>query len=319
MRGAQKKAPERKANMQKINGVEIHDDVQVKGFEDLFKYLRPEKDPDQYLDIPLDRLVEFKNHPFRVADNKDMAELVASVKEQGVLSPGIARELPDGNYEIISGHRRKRAAELAGLDRMMFYVGHFTDEEATAIMVDSNLHREDILPSEKAKAYKMRYEAMKSQGKKGGGRKLNVLEKEFNESRATIQRFINLTRLINPLMNRVDRGEIRMSQAGLISDLRKNEQEILEIILLEMPCHISIAQAKEMKQLSFNRELTREKLIEILAPIKKEEKPEQEPVRRVVFTEQTLKRYFPDYMKEADIRKVIIDLLVAWKTSAQDD
>ena len=303
--------------MQKINGVEIHDDVQVKGFEDLFKYLRPEKDPDQYLDIPLDRLVEFKNHPFRVADNKDMAELVESVKEQGVLSPGIARELPDGNYEIISGHRRKRAAELAGLDKMMFYVGHFTDEEATAMMVDSNIQREDILPSEKAKAYKMRYEAMKSQGKKGSGKKLQILVKESNESRTQIQRYISLTRLIKPLLDRVDSGEIRITQAVLIADLKRKEQEQLEIVLLETQCHISIAQAKEMKQLSFDRELTQEKLAEILKPVKKEEKPKQEPGRKVVFTEQTLKRFFPGYMREDDIKKVIIDLLETWRTSIQ--
>ena len=300
-------------------GFEVPEGVEITGTEDLFKFLKSERDESKYLDIPLDRLVEFKKHPFRVVDNKDMAELVESVREQGVISPGIARELPDGNYEIISGHRRKRAAELAGLKKMTFYVGHFTDEEATALMVDSNLHREDILPSEKAKAYKMRYEALKSQGKKGTGTKLDLLKEEMKESQSMIQRYIRLTRLIDPLLRRVDTGEIRMSQGVQISDMKRKDQEMLELILLEGPCHISIAQAKEMKQLSVDREITREKLLDILRPTKGDEVPKNEPGRRVILTEQTLKRFFPRNMTEDVIKKVIIDLLITWKTSSHFD
>lgn len=305
--------------MQKIYGVEIPEGIEISGYEDLFKWRKPEKDPAKYLDIPLDRLREFKGHPFRVVDNKDMAELVQSVKEQGILSPGIARELPDGNYEIISGHRRKRAAELAGLEAMMFYVGKFTDEEATAIMVDSNIQREDILPSEKAKAYKMRYDAMKKQSNKGSGRKLDILEKEMKESQSSIRRYICLTKLIDVLLDRVDRGEIRMSQAVLLSDLKRKEQELLETILLETACSISIAQAKLLKQLSVDREFSREAVMEVLKPSAKEEKPaEIKAGRRVSLTEQTLKRFFPVYVQETEIKKIIIDLLKEWKESSLD-
>lgn len=209
--------------MQKIYGVEIPEGIEISGYEDLFKWRKPEKDPAKYL---------------------------------------------------------------------------------------------DILPSEKAKAYKMRYDAMKTQGKKGSGLKLEALAKECEESRAKIQRYISITRLIDPLLNRVDIGKIKISQAVLLSDLKRKEQETLELILLETPCSISIAQAKEIKQLSQDRLFTKEAVLAVLDPSVDEKKTGEENAgRRVIFTEQTLKRFFPDYIQEEDIKKIMLDLLIEWKKS----
>jgi len=171
------------------------DKIQLSSFDDLFG---PEIDAgtgEQIIQVPLENLHAFKNHPFRVMDDEKMQETLESIKEHGVLVPGIARPRTEGGYEIIAGHRRKRASELAGLTEMPVIVRDYSDDEATIIMVDSNIQREDILPSEKAKAYKMKFDAMKHQGSKIGGLTLDTIGEKAGESGKTVQRYIWLSRL----------------------------------------------------------------------------------------------------------------------------
>ena len=264
-------------------------DIELTGFDNVFKFFSSSKEESVYVVIPLDHLHEFKDHPFRVEDNADMAELVKSVKEHGVLNPGIARETSDGQYEIISGHRRRRACEIAGIKEMPFFVRDYTDEEATVIMVDSNLQREDILPSEKAWAYRMRNDALKHQGKKcDGGWAIEELEKVSNDSQRNIQNYIRLTHLIPDLLERVDAGEIRFTQAVDLSYLLKPQQALVEQLIKEDGCHISISQSHELKRLKKEDALTEDGIRDILTQ-KKQPKPD-----KIVIHAGKLRKLFPD-------------------------
>ena len=196
--------------------------VKLNSFDDLFGDGQPQAGIEQVQEIALSELHEFKGHPFKVLDDEKMQETVESVREHGVLMPGIARPRAEGGYEIIAGHRRRHACELVGLDTMPMFIRNYTDDEATIIMVDSNIQREDILPSEKAKAYRMKYEAMKHQGSRAGGLTLDELGGAAGESAKTVQRYIWISRLSEPLLDMVDSGKIGIMQAVDISFLSED-------------------------------------------------------------------------------------------------
>lgn len=187
--------------------------VKLNSFDDLFGTEQPQTGTEQVQEIALSELHEFKGHPFKVLDDEKMQETVESVREHGVLMPGIARPMKDGGYEIIAGHRRRHACELVGLTTMPMFIRDYTDDEATIIMVDSNIQREDILPSEKAKAYRMKYDAMKHQGSKEGGLTLGELGEAAGESAKTVQRYIWISRLSDSLLDMVDAKKIGIMQA----------------------------------------------------------------------------------------------------------
>lgn len=260
---------------------------------------------DGSVEVPLADLHAFQNHPFHVLDDEKMEETVQSIKEHGVLVPGIARPVPDGGYELISGHRRKRACELAGLTTMPVLIRKYTDEEAVCVMVDANIQREDILPSEKAKAYRMKFEAMKHQGSREGGRTLNQLGETAGESGKTVQRYIWLSRLSDPLLNFVDDKRILLSSGVEISFLNEKEQKWVEQFIREKNVSISTAQAAQMKAYSGRKELTKAAMELIL--FDKKPKP-----RRFVLKSEKISGYFSENVTDEEIEATIIRLLDAW-------
>lgn len=217
-------------------------------------------DEQSVINVPLDKLHTFKNHPFKVLDDDKMQELVESIKENGVLTPAVVRER-DSEYELISGHRRKHACELAGIKEMPVFVKDLTDDEATIIMVDSNIQREELLPSEKAYAYKMKLEAIKRKGGRPkndaqieqnlkGKSSVDIIADETGESRATIQRFIRLTNLISDLLNLVDTKQLPVNVGVELSYLPTKDQEIVFATIDDLDIIPSIAQAKQIREYS---------------------------------------------------------------------
>ena len=198
--------------------------IKLTSYEDLFGETEQDNG-EKVVYISLDKLHSFKNHPFHVNDDTKMQETIASVEQYGVLVPGIVRPSKNGTYEIISGHRRCRACELAGMDNMPVLIRNLNDDEATIIMVDSNIQREDILPSEKAKAYRMKYDAMKRQGSKEGGLTLGELGEAAGESAKTVQRYIWISRLSDSLLDMVDAKKIGIMQAVDLSFLSEDAQQ----------------------------------------------------------------------------------------------
>lgn len=235
--------------------------------------------------IETKKLNEFKGHPFKVKEDAEMDKLVESIKENGVLNPVIVRELEDGSFEMISGHRRKRAAEIASMEKIPCIVRNLTDEEATILMVDSNLQREEILPSEKAFAYKMKMEAMNKQGQRTdltsapveqkSNRKTTreIIAEENNESREQVRRYIRLTELIPEILNMVDEKKIAFRPAVEISYLKEDEQYMLLDAMQFNDCTPSLAQAISLKKRSLENSLTAERIDEIM----EEEKSNQIP------------------------------------------
>ena len=234
---------------------------------------RDEANLEKVCELPLTKLHDFPNHPFKVEDNDEMKEMAQSVKEHGILEPGLVRPLPNGEYQIIAGHRRKMASRLANKENMPCIIRELTDEQATIIMVDSNLQREHILPSERAFAYKMKLEAMKKQGFRTDltsdqvGEKLTSVEKlsvNSPDSKSQIQRYIRLTELVKPLLDMVDNKVIAFSPAVELSYLTKEQQKWL---LKSIECNVatpSLSQAQEMKRLSQSGKLDEDKIEEIM-------------------------------------------------------
>lgn len=227
--------------------------------------------------IDADKIINFKDHPFKVKDDAEMDKLIESIKENGVLNPIIVRQTKEGKYEIVSGHRRKRATELAGLDGIPCIVRDLSDEEAIILMVDSNLQREEILPSEKAFAYKMKMEAMNKQGKRTdltlapvkqkyiqNKTSREIIAQENNESREQVRRYIRLTKLITDILNMVDEKKIAFRPAVEISYLKENEQQKLFNVMEKYDATPTLAQAVSMKKLSLETTLTNEKMDEIM-------------------------------------------------------
>lgn len=260
-------------------------------------------------EIPLEELHEFKGHPFRVLDDEKMAETVESIKAYGVLMPGIVRKRSEGGYEIISGHRRKHACELAGLKTMPVIIREYTDDEAVVAMVDSNIQREEILPSEKAHAYSMKYEAWKHQGREGG-HTLDEIGEAAGESGKTVQRYIWLSNLSENLLELVDDKTITIRVGIEISFLTQKEQAWVEELIEEENVRISDEQAKKIKDYSKDNELSKALLSEIL--LAEKVKP-----RRFVMKNDIISKYFSAETSIEEVEKTVFMLLEEWKKRNQ--
>ena len=277
---------------------------------------RADEKREKVADISLSEIDDFPDHPFRVVNDEAMSEMVESIKQQGVLVPAIARKKEDGRYEIISGHRRKMACQLAGMETMPVIVRDLDRDAATLIMVDSNLQREVILPSEKAFSYKMRLEAMKRQagrpiknnsGPVGpnylGERSNELLSEKIGESASQIKRYIRLTELIKPILDMVDEGRIALRPAVELSYLPIEEQKILLSVMESEMATPSTSQAQRIRQLSAEGHLTEDSVYAILS----EEKPNQK--EKYSFQRERLRRYIPDNLPENKVEGYVIEAL----------
>ena len=263
----------------------------------------------QIVEIPLSELHTFENHPFRVVDDENMEEMVESVKEYGVLVPAIARPRAEGGYELISGHRRKHASELAGKDTMPVIVRDCDNDEAVVIMVDANIQREDILVSERAKAYQMKYEAMKHQGK-AQGNSLQEMSEQAGESMKTIQRLICIASLDEKLLAMVDEKKLGLRQGVDLSFIPQEQQRIVYEVISEMGVSLSQEQSARIKESSRKGYLNADFLRDYLS----EKKPKP---RKVVFNQKKLDNYFTPDMSNEDIEELIVRLLDEWKEKGE--
>ena len=255
-------------------------------------------------EIPLEELHEFKGHPFRVLDDEKMAETVESIKAYGVLMPGIVRKRSEGGYEIISGHRRKHACELAGLKTMPVIIREYTDDEAVVAMVDSNIQREEILPSEKAHAYSMKFEAWKHQGREGGST-FDEIGEAAGECGKTVQRYIYISELTDTLLNYIDEKKLPIKSGVQISFLSDVEQKWVEEIIDEEDVRISEEQAIKVKEYSGKHELSKALLYEIV----KGDKPK---ARKFVMKNDIISKYFPAETSIEEVEKTVYMLLEEW-------
>ena len=265
--------------------------------------------------LALADLQPFSRHPYKVRDDEAMRDMVESIRQYGVLSPAIARPMPDGGYELVSGHRRKRACELAGLDAMPVIVRELDDDAAAILVVDSNLQREDLLPSERAFAYKLKLEALRHQGERSDltssqvGTKLRadeIIAEQDGSSRNQIQRYIRLTELIRPLLDMVDERKIAFNPAYELSFLTKDEQTMLLDAMDSEQATPSLSQAQRLKQFSQRGELN----AAVMRAIMSEEKKE---VERVTLKGDTLRKYFPASYTPKRMEETIIKLLEQWQ------
>ena len=279
--------------------------IRLNNFEDLFGRDDDQSASSEIRDVKLSELYPFKNHPFLIRQDQRMTELIASIKDNGVLVPGVARPRPQGGYEIISGHCRKYACEVAGLSEMPMFIRNVTDDMATIIMVDSNIQREDILPSEKAKAYKMKYDAIKHQGKKGDS--LKLMMEQSGESRSVIQRYIQLATLSNDLLKMVDEKKLGFTQGVNLSELSPSEQEAVFTVIQGLPGKLSVKDSDKLKAQKGN--LAEEQIKSILD--KEKSISAQSPGLHI--GGDILESYFPKGMSDAEIRKIIVELLEQWK------
>ena len=249
-------------------------DLGLTGYEELFMSTEERLDAKKprVEAIPLAALTPFRNHPFKVKEDEEMAQLMRSIADAGVLSPALARPLPDGGYELISGHRRLAACKALGMDAMPVIIRDLTDEEAVITMVDSNLQREHILPSEKAFAYKMKYDALKHQGTSSQlGTKLRtdeLLAQNSSDSRNQIQRYIRLTHLIPDILKLVDEGKIALTPAVELSYLQPSEQEMLFSVMDSDEVTPSLSQARRLRRMSEAQTLTDDAVLQLLSEVK---------------------------------------------------
>ena len=278
--------------------------VRLSSYDDLFGGAG-NTSGEQIINAKLSDLHTFRGHPFRVLDDEKMEETTESISRHGVLVPGIARPREEGGYEIIAGHRRKRGSERAGLDTMPVIVRNYTDDEATIIMVDSNIQREDILPSEKAKAYAMKYEAMKHQGSKGGST-LDEVGEAAGESGKTVQRYVWLSRLSDELLDMVDKKKIGIAQGVDISFLSEEAQQWVSVTLEETGAAMNTSQSTKLKEYGKSGELTLPMVRLILAG----EKPKE---RKVTIKGDKISKYFSEDYSNDDIEGIIIQLLEEWQ------
>ena len=297
--------------------------VSLKGADDIFstEESRQEQQREQVQQIPIGELFPFKNHPFKVLDDEAMTRTVESIAQYGVLAPLIARPRPDGDgYEIISGHRRQHAAKLAGLDTLPVIVRQMSDDAAVILMVDSNLQREHILPSERALAYKMKLEAIKNQGARSDltsaqvGRKLeaaDIVGQEAGDSRNQVRRFIRLTNLIPELLDMVDEKKISFNPAVELSYLDESQQRAFLEAMDGTQNAPSVSQAQQLKKMAQCGEFTYEKAFDILG---QEKKSEQDTV---TIKNDILRKYFPRSYTPRQMEEKIIQLLDAWQKKQQ--
>ncbi|ERK43942.1 ParB-like protein [Eubacterium ramulus ATCC 29099] len=277
---------------------------------------RDQKNQEYVKDISIYEITDFPNHPFKVKMDDKMLETIESVRDHGVLVPALVREKPTGGYEMISGHRRKMASELAGKETMPCIVRNLSDDQAVIVMVDSNLQREEILPSEKAFAYKMKLDAMNRQGKRtdltstplvSKFRTNEILAQEAGESRETIRRYIRLTELIPEILEMVDDKKISMRPAVELSYLPKEEQEILYDTMESEACTPSHAQAIKIRKFSAEGRLNEDVLLSIMS----EEKPNQ--VEQWKIPKNRLKKYFPSGTSQQKMEETIIKALELYR------
>ena len=296
--------------------------VSLKGADDIFstEESRQEQQREQVQQIPIGELFPFKNHPFKVLDDESMQRTVESVEQYGVLSPLIARPRPEGGYEIISGHRRQHAAQLAGLDALPVIVRQMDDDAAVLLMVDSNLQRENILPSERAFAYKMKLEAIKNQGARSDltsaqiGPKLTAAEKvaeEASDTKSQVKRFIRLTNLVPELLDMVDEKKIAFNPAVELSYLDESQQRDFLEAMEDTQNAPSLSQAQQLKKMAQQGEFSYEKAFDVMGQEKKSEKD------TVTIKNETLRKYFPRSCTPKQMEEKIIQLLDAWQKKQQ--
>ena len=294
----------------------------LSSYDDIFstEESRQEEQREQVQQIPIGELFPFKNHPFKVLDDDSMSDTVESVKQYGVLSPLIARPRPKGGYEIISGHRRQHAAELAGLETLPVIVRQMDDDAAIILMVDSNLQREHILPSERAFAYKMKLDAMKNQGTRSDLTSTQVVSKlrsneklgaENNQSRETGRRFIRLTNLIPELLDMVDNKTVSFNPAVELSYLSPEQQQEVIRAMDDTQNFPSVSQAKRIKKLAQDGTFTTETVVAIMGEEKKSE------LDTVTIKNDTLRKYFPRNYTPKQMEDTIIKLLEQWQKKRQ--
>ena len=296
--------------------------VSLKGADDIFstEESRQEQQREQVQQIPIGELFPFKNHPFKVLDDESMQRTVESVEQYGVLSPLIARPRPEGGYEIISGHRRQHAAQLAGLDTLPVIVRQMDDDAAVLLMVDSNLQRENILPSERAFAYKMKLEALKNQGARSDLTSTQLVSKlrsneqlgaENNQSRETVRRFIRLTNLVPELLDMVDEKKIAFNPAVELSYLDESQQRDFLEAMNDTQNAPSLSQAQRLKRLAQEGHFSYDVAFAVMGEEKKDE------LDKVVIKNDTLRKYFPRSYTPKQMEDTIIKLLEQWQRKLQ--
>ena len=299
--------------------------VSLKGADDIIptEESRQEQQREQVQQIPIGELLPFKNHPFKVLDDESMQRTVESVEQYGVLSPLIARPRPEGGYEIISGHRRQHAAQLAGLDTLPVIVRNMDDDAAVLLMVDSNLQRENILPSERAFAYKMKLEAIKNQGARSDltcgqiGRKLNgakardIVADESGDNARNVQRFIRLTNLVPELLDMVDEKKIAFNPAVELSYLDESQQRDFLEAMQDTQNAPSLSQAQRLKKLAQEGHFSYDVAFAVMGEEKKDE------LDKVVIKNDTLRKYFPRSYTPKQMEDTIIKLLEQWQRKQQ--
>ena len=298
------------------------ENLALKGLDDLFstEENRQEEQREQVQQIPIDALHPFTNHPFKVLDDEAMTRTVESIAQYGVLAPLIARPRPDGDgYEIISGHRRQYAAKLAGLDTLPVIVRQMSDDAAVILMVDSNLQREHILPSERAFAYKMKLDAIKNQGARSDLTSTQVAQKlsvekvgdDAGVSKDTIRRFIRLTNLVPELLDMVDEKKIAFNPAVELSYLDESQQRDFLEAMEDTQNAPSLSQAQQLKKMAQQGEFSYEKAFDVMGQEKKSEKD------TVTIKNETLRKYFPRSYTPKQMEEKIIQLLDAWQKKQQ--
>ena len=296
--------------------------IVLKSVDDIFQTEenRADAQRERVQEIPLDQLKPFRNHPFKVRDDQRMLDTVDSIREYGVLVPAIARPDPEGGYELISGHRRKRGCEMAGLQTMPVIIRDLDDDAAVLVMVDSNIQREELLPSERAFAYKMKLEALKHQGSRSDltssqlGTKLRadeLLAQQAGESRNQVQRFIRLTELISELLDLVDERKLAFNPAVEVSYLKQDEQRMLLEAMDAEQTTPSLSQAQRLKKFSQEGRLTEEAMSAIMSEEKKSD------MDKVTLRSDTLRRYFPKSYTPKQMEQTIIKLLDVWQKQRQ--
>ena len=297
--------------------------VSLKGADDIFstEESRQEQQREQVQQIPIGELFPFKNHPFKVLDDESMQRTVESVEQYGVLSPLIARPRPEGGYEIISGHRRQHAAQFAGLDTLPVIVRNMDDDAAVLIMVDSNLQRENILPSERAFAYKMKLEAIKNQGARSDLTSGQIVQKsklsiervaeDAGEGYKTVQRFIRLTNLVPELLDMVDEKKIAFNPAVELSYLDESQQRDFLEAMNDTQNAPSLSQAQRLKRLAQEGHFSYDVAFAVMGEEKKDE------LDKVVIKNDTLRKYFPRSFTPKQMEDTIIKLLDQWQRKQQ--
>ena len=299
--------------------------VSLKGADDIFstEESRQEQQREQVQQIPIGELFPFKNHPFKVLDDESMQRTVESVEQYGVLSPLIARPRPEGGYEIISGHRRQHAAQLAGLETLPVIVRNMDDDAAVLLMVDSNLQRENILPSERAFAYKMKLEALKNQGarsdltcgqighKSNGAKARDIVADESGDNARNVQRFIRLTNLVPELLDMVDEKKIAFNPAVELSYLDESQQRDFLEAIEDTQNAPSLSQAQRLKKLAQEGHFSYDVAFAVMGEEKKDE------LDKVVIKNDTLRKYFPRSYPPKQMEDTIIKLLEQWQRKQQ--